>query len=485
MMRAVGYVRVSSDEQVESGLGLSDQERAIRGWADANHAKLLTVYRDAGISGARRDRPGLLALIEAAERRDFDVLIVNAQDRLSRDRLHMLLIMRSLRAAGIQLISTTQPFLDGSEDGDLMSGIIGELAEWERRKMGRRQRDAKREAARQGYVLGDPPYGYRRGSNSVFAIVETEAAVVRESYQAYRAGSPAAAVAEWLNERGLRTRTGRLWSKSALHHILRNPTYAGLVSYKGEVIGDGRHAPIIDRSLWDDVRSLSAARRFAPRKRPYGRQPYPLSGVAHCRAGHRLAGHGSRRYRYMRCTAAAERGATACRQPMVRADLLEAQIGAYVATMQVPDAFIATTLEAARDLLTPPPGDRAELRRELDTLVRLHREGYLAWDMFSREAEPLRRQLQQSVELSSEFDIEQAATLVRDQGGQWRAMTMGERRAYVIDMFDSIAIEGAQVTALEPKNPYKSWFIADHKARFGSVCNMVGPAGFEPATGRL
>lgn len=218
-MRAVGYVRVSSDEQVESGLGLRDQERSLREWADAHRAELLTVYRDEGISGARRDRPGLLAMLEAAEQRQFDVLVVKSQDRLSRDRLHMLLVMGSLREAGVQLASTTQPYLDGGEDGDLMSGILGELAEWERRKIGRRQRDAKREAARQGYVLGDPPYGYCRGADGVFAIIETEAAVVRDCYRAYHAGSPAAALAEWLNEHGLRTRTGRLWSKSALHAI--------------------------------------------------------------------------------------------------------------------------------------------------------------------------------------------------------------------------------------------------------------------------
>ena len=170
---------------------------------------------------------------------------------------------------------------------------------------------------------------------------------------------------------------------------------------------------------------------------------------------------------------------------MVRADLLEGQVGAYVATMHIPDDFIAATLAATRDLLTPPPGDRAKLRRELDNLIRLQREGYLEWDQFRREAAPLRRQLQQSVQQSAELDVERAASMIRDQGGQWRAMTIGEQRDYVIELFDTITIEGTQIAALEPKDPYQSWFTADREARFGSVCRVVGPAGFEPATGRL
>src|SRR5688500_10378425 len=75
-LRAVGYVRVSSEGQASEGFSLADQRKRVAAHADAAGYDLLTVYEDAGASGKTTERPALAALLAAAERREFDVLIV-------------------------------------------------------------------------------------------------------------------------------------------------------------------------------------------------------------------------------------------------------------------------------------------------------------------------------------------------------------------------------------------------------------------------
>src|SRR5262245_40682327 len=97
--RAAIYVRVSTDEQTTK-----NQEPELRKWAKRLGLKVkdVNVYRDNGLSGARRDRPGLVAMLEAAHRRHFDVLLIWALDRLSREGIAETLgYLKRLKAAGV------------------------------------------------------------------------------------------------------------------------------------------------------------------------------------------------------------------------------------------------------------------------------------------------------------------------------------------------------------------------------------------------
>src|SRR5215217_6019457 len=76
--KAVGYIRVSTEEQAATGHGLEIQERAIRSFAESQGYTLVDLVRDAGVSGAKRpeDRPGFQRLLELAEARQFSVLLL-------------------------------------------------------------------------------------------------------------------------------------------------------------------------------------------------------------------------------------------------------------------------------------------------------------------------------------------------------------------------------------------------------------------------
>ena len=110
--RAALYVRVSTDSQtVENQIRELSQVAERRGW------QVVEVYRDAGISGAkgRDQRPGLDAMLKAASRRKFDIVMAWAIDRLGRFLIDLLRTIQDLEAVGVDLylyqqhLDTTTP----------------------------------------------------------------------------------------------------------------------------------------------------------------------------------------------------------------------------------------------------------------------------------------------------------------------------------------------------------------------------------------
>jgi DNA invertase Pin-like site-specific DNA recombinase len=104
-LRTAAYARYSSDAQRDSSI--DDQIRNIEeycrrmGWAQP------VIYEDKAISGARSDRPGYQAMLDAAVERRFDVLLVDELSRLSRDHIEGARVGRLLQFHGIRLIGVT------------------------------------------------------------------------------------------------------------------------------------------------------------------------------------------------------------------------------------------------------------------------------------------------------------------------------------------------------------------------------------------
>src|SRR4051794_29521697 len=97
--RAVGYIRVSTEEQATNGHGLDVQHRAIRSFAESQGYTLVDVISDAGVSGAKRpeDRPGFQRILKLADARKFSVLLLWKFDRLARNLLFSVTTVHELK----------------------------------------------------------------------------------------------------------------------------------------------------------------------------------------------------------------------------------------------------------------------------------------------------------------------------------------------------------------------------------------------------
>ena len=156
MKEVVGYIRVSTDEQADSGAGLEAQRAAILVEAERRGWHMVEVIEDAGYSGKDLRRPGILAALDALRRRKADTLVVAKLDRLSRSLLDFASIMdRSTREhwalVALDLgVDTTTPA------GEAMASMVATFAVLERRLISQRTREALAVKKAQGVRLGRP-----------------------------------------------------------------------------------------------------------------------------------------------------------------------------------------------------------------------------------------------------------------------------------------------------------------------------------------
>lgn len=153
----VAYIRVSTDEQAVSGLGLQAQRDAITAEAARRGVPVVAVYEDAGLSGKSLDhRPGLAAALVDLDSGRGSVLMVAKLDRLSRSVHDATGLLIRADRAGWALVACDSPIDTSTAAGMAMTQIMATFAELERRLIGERTSAALRVRKAQGVRLGRP-----------------------------------------------------------------------------------------------------------------------------------------------------------------------------------------------------------------------------------------------------------------------------------------------------------------------------------------
>lgn len=155
--KVVGYVRVSTGEQADSGAGLEAQRQAIESEAARRGWELVHVYEDAGASGKTMNgRAGLAAALQAMEAGQAQGLIVNKLDRLSRSVIDFASLLEFSRKQDWALVAMDVGVDTSTAAGQLVANVMASVAEWERRVIGERTSAALRVKREQGVVVGRP-----------------------------------------------------------------------------------------------------------------------------------------------------------------------------------------------------------------------------------------------------------------------------------------------------------------------------------------
>ena len=240
MRPAAIYARVSSDKQKEEHT-IASQTEALRTFASEQGFSVPDewVFEDEGFSGAILTRPGLEKVRDLAAEGQIDAVLIYAPDRLSRKYAYQVLLMEEFARNNVETRFVKAPQTATAED-QLLLQFQGMISEYERAQILERSRRGKRHRALQGTVnvLSGAPYGYRyiRKTESMpatYAIIDAEAAVVRDVYQTYTVqGLSIGAITRLLNEKGVPTRKGNSrWERSTVWAMLRNPAYKGTACF--------------------------------------------------------------------------------------------------------------------------------------------------------------------------------------------------------------------------------------------------------------
>ena len=154
MPNVVAYTRVSSEEQAASGAGLAAQRAAILAEADRRGWHVVGVVEDAGFSGKNLQRPGIIAALDALRHHRADTLVVAKLDRLSRSMLDFAAIMDRATREHWALVALDLGVDTTTPSGEMMANVLATFAQFERRLISERTKDALRVKKAQGVRLG-------------------------------------------------------------------------------------------------------------------------------------------------------------------------------------------------------------------------------------------------------------------------------------------------------------------------------------------
>ena len=221
-LQVVIYLRVSTDEQQESGLGLEAQLAACQAMVGRNGWEIAVVFEDAMSGGLPlAKRTVLLDALTALTR--GGILLVAKRDRLSRgDMMTTAMIEAAVKRAGATIRSAAG---EGTESDDpasvLMRRIVNAFGEYERLLIKARTRAALRAKKARGERYGQVPYGRRLAGDGIrLELDPAEAATVALIVELRAAKRSLRAIAGELDRRQIPTKSGRPWKHSTVHDVL-------------------------------------------------------------------------------------------------------------------------------------------------------------------------------------------------------------------------------------------------------------------------
>ncbi len=212
-IRAAGYVRVSSKEQVE-GESLSTQRQSIRDYVKQQGWELTRIYADEGISGGSvKERHALLECLHDARIGMFNLLVIHRLSRFGRNARELLDNEHELQNAGIQLRSIKEGIDFGNRYGKAMLGMFAVMAELERDIIREQMLENRIAKAKKGVpTSGEMPIGrtFDRERNA-WVLDEEMAGLLRQAAREYLDGGQLRAIADRLRARNPRfPKYGRL-----------------------------------------------------------------------------------------------------------------------------------------------------------------------------------------------------------------------------------------------------------------------------------
>lgn len=154
--RVLGYVRVSTAEQADSGLGLAAQEATIRSECERRGWELLDVVADEGESGKSLDRPGLQAALTRIAAGETDGLVAAKLDRVSRSVRDFADLLDWFDVAGATLVALDVGVDTSTPGGKLICNVFSAVAEWERDTISGRTSDGLAALRAQGKTISRP-----------------------------------------------------------------------------------------------------------------------------------------------------------------------------------------------------------------------------------------------------------------------------------------------------------------------------------------
>lgn len=265
-IRCAIYTRKSTEEGLEQSFNSLDAQRdsceayiksqTHEGW------KILTKhYDDGGYSGGTMNRPAFQELLKDIEQDKIDIVVVYKVDRLTRSLMDFSKIVDVFDKHNTSFVSITQHFNTTTSMGRLTLNILLSFAQFEREVTGERIRDKFAASAKKGlWITGATPLGYKKSDDKLIVDQEQSWKIIT-IFEKYLELKSVTKLKNYLDEENICTRSGKVFSKGNLYHILSNKVYLGKIVRK-ENTYNGQHEPLIPTDIFNEVQAILYENNF-------------------------------------------------------------------------------------------------------------------------------------------------------------------------------------------------------------------------------
>ena len=222
-MPAIGYVRVSTEDQAKEGVSLDNQKSKIEAYCQLKDLELKEVIEDAGISAKNLRRPGVQKVLRLARKKEIDAIVVYKLDRIFRSTIDALETTKAFDKWGISFHSIEETLDTRSAMGRFFFTLTAALAEMERRLIGERTKAAlAHKRSKSEKTGGDIPYGYDLTPAGILIKNEIEQRVIRLIKRLHGQGLSLRRICSELEREGHKTKRGNaVWHPESVSHIIR------------------------------------------------------------------------------------------------------------------------------------------------------------------------------------------------------------------------------------------------------------------------
>ncbi|MGA5313956.1 recombinase family protein [Streptomyces pseudogriseolus] len=279
------YVRISKDRKGQE-LGIQRQEKACRELCERMGWKVHKVYPENDVSASttsKRRRPQYTEMLRDARDGFIDGIVVYSIDRLTRRISELTSFLEEQQQHGFAF-ATTEGEDTSTANGRMILTIKGAVAQQETERMSERVNNSLLQRREQGkpHAGGKRQFGFKEGSHFK-EVDEAEAELIRKGYLMLmdRNAKTPGDVARYWNSEGSTTPQGGAWTLAAVKRVFRSERTGGIVTYKGQDIGDSIYGAPLTREQWENVQTLLDG-RATPAKHGSGKRKHLYSGFLRC-----------------------------------------------------------------------------------------------------------------------------------------------------------------------------------------------------------
>ncbi len=224
IMKAVGYIRVSTEQQVQEGVSLESQKAKIEAYCSLKEMNLIEIIEDAGVSAKNLKREGMKRILDICKKKKCDAVIVLKLDRMFRSTIDALQTTKLFSKHGVAFHSIQETIDTDSAMGKFFFSLLSSIAELERNTISDRTKQALEYKRLNGEKTGGyVPFGFDLDSCGISLIPnKVEQKTITFMQDLKEQGLSLRGICSQLEQNHIKTKQGKsVWLPNTVSRILK------------------------------------------------------------------------------------------------------------------------------------------------------------------------------------------------------------------------------------------------------------------------